>query len=293
MFLSEFVALMGSPNGGKSTLLNTLVGRKVAIVTKKPQTTRTRIVGVYTTDEFQMIFVDTPGIHTPKNKLSEYMVKTARAAARDVDVVMFVIDARIGLGERDKEILDDLPKNVPMLMVINKMDAVDRERLEEVRAQASQYDKPILVVSAKENIGIGDLRDRLKEYLQPGPMFYPEDVITDQPTEVLAAEIIREKVLKGIGKEIPHGTGVEIESFRKDDARDMYRIEAAIYCERESHKHIIIGAGGSKLKKIGTAAREDLEQLLGAKVFLRLWVKVKTGWRNKTAVLRSLGYHGD
>lgn len=291
--MSEFVALMGSPNVGKSTLLNALVGRKVAIVTKKPQTTRTRIVGVYTTDEFQMVFVDTPGIHTPRNKLSEYMVKTAQTTARDVDVVMFVIDARIGIGARDEQIIRDMPKDVPILMVINKIDAVDKDRLEEVRAQADGYGWPVMIISAKENIGVGDLRDRLKEYLRPGPMFYPEDMVTDQPTEVIASEIIREKALKGIGKEIPYGIGVEIESLKKDDAKDMYRIDATIYCERESHKQIVIGSKGSKLKQIGSSARHDLEQLLGSKVFLRLWVKVKPDWRNKVSMLRALGYHGD
>lgn len=293
MFKSEFVALMGSPNVGKSTLLNAFVGRKVAIVTKKPQTTRTRIVGVYTTPEFQMIFVDTPGIHTPKNKLSEFMVKTAQTAARDVDVVLFVIDARIGLGERDQQILRELPKGVPVIMAINKIDAVTKERLAEVRAHASDYGYPIFEISAKENIGLDALREELKKFLEPGPQFYPEDVVTDQPDQVIASEIIREKALKSIGKEIPYGIGVEIESFRKDEQKDMFRIDAVIYCERASHKQIIIGAGGSKLRQIGTAARMDLEQLLGSKVFLRLWVKVRPDWRNKTSVLRTLGYYGE
>lgn len=293
MYLSGFVALMGSPNVGKSTLLNAFVGRKVAIVTKKPQTTRTRIVGVYTTKEFQMIFVDTPGIHTAKNKLSEYMVKTAQTVARDVDVVLFIIDARIGIGERDRQILGDLPKGVPVLMVVNKIDSVDRERRNEVERQAAEYGYPVLGVSAKENIGVGELRDRLQEYLKPGPQFYPEDVVTDQPTEVIASEIIREKALKGIGKEIPYGIGVSVDSLRKDERKDLYRIDATIFCERASHKQIIIGSGGSKLKKIGAAAREDIEQLLGTKVFLQLWVKVKPDWRNKASMLRTLGYHGD
>lgn len=293
MFMSEFVALMGSPNVGKSTLLNAFVGQKVAIVTKKPQTTRTRIVGVYTTEEYQMVFVDTPGIHTPKNKLSEYMVKTAETVARDVDVVLFVIDARIGIGERDREILRNMPHGVPTIMVVNKIDAVDESRRQEVVEQAEEYGCPILCISAKEGTGLEELREKLRSYLRPGPQFYPEDMVTDQPAEVIASEIIREKALKGIGKEIPYGIGVVVDSMSKDEQKDMYRISATIYCERASHKQIIIGSGGSKLRKIGTAAREDLEQLLGSKVFLQLWVKVKPDWRNKTSVLRTLGYHGD
>lgn len=293
MFQSEFVALMGSPNVGKSTLLNTLIGRKIAIVTKKPQTTRTRIVGVYTTDAFQMVFVDTPGIHRAKNKLSEYMVKTAETAAHDVDVVLFMIDGRIGIGERDKEILSDLPKDVPVLLVINKIDGISSERREEVREQAAPYGYPVLEISARERIGVDELLDRLKEYLKDGPMFYPEDVITDQPTEVLASEIIREKALKAIGKEIPYGIGVGIEKFERQEGRDLTRIEAILYCEKQSHKQIIIGASGTKLRQIGTAARHDLEELLGTRVYLQLWVKVKPDWRNKTGMLRSLGYYAE
>lgn len=291
--LSEFVALLGSPNVGKSTLINALVGRKIAIVTKKPQTTRTRIVGVYTTPEFQIIFVDTPGIHTAKNKLSEYMVKTAETASRDVDVNVFVVDAKVGLGERDQRILARLPKSTPLIIVINKVDAVDAARLAEVRAQVEPYGKRVLELSAKEGIGIGSLLGELRPYLREGPQFYPEDMITDQPTEVIAAEIIREKALKSIGKEIPYGIGVEIEKFYKEDHRNLYHIEAVLYLERDSHKKIVIGSGGQKLKKIGSAAREDLEQLLGSKVFLKLWVKVKADWRNKQGFLRSLGYHAD
>lgn len=289
--LSEFVALLGSPNVGKSTLINALIGRKIAIVTKKPQTTRTRIVGVYTTPEFQIIFVDTPGIHTAKNRLSEYMVKSAETAARDADVNVFVVDAKVGLGERDQRILAELPKSVPLILVINKVDAVDEARLAEVRAQVERYGSRILELSAKEGIGVGSLVEELKPYLREGPQFYPEDMITDQPTEVLAAEIIREKALKSIGKEIPYGIGVEIEQFYKEKHRDLYHIEAVLYLERDSHKKIVIGSGGQKLKKIGSAAREDLEELLGSKVFLKLWVKVKADWRNKQGFLRSLGYH--
>lgn len=247
--LSEFVALLGSPNVGKSTLINAIVGKKIAIVTKKPQTTRNRIVGVYTTKKYQMVFLDTPGIHTPENKLSEYMVKTAETAARDVDVNVFMVDAKVGLGDRDKEILKGIPRDIPLIFAINKTDAVTPERLEEVREQVEAYGKEIVDISAKHGLGVGTLLHALTPYLKEGPMFYPEEMVTDQPNEVIASEIIREKALKSIGKEIPYGIGVEIEQFRKEENRDLYHIEAVVYVERDSHKKIVIGSEGKKLKK--------------------------------------------
>lgn len=288
--LSEFVALLGSPNVGKSTLINAIVGKKIAIVTKKPQTTRNRIVGVYTTKKYQMVFLDTPGIHTPENKLSEFMVKTAETAARDVDVNVFMVDAKVGLGDRDKEILRDMPKDVPLIFAINKTDAVSVERLEEVREQVEAYGKDIVDISAKHGLGVGTLIHALTPYLKEGPMFYPEEMVTDQPDEVIVSEIIREKALKSIGKEIPYGIGVEIEQFRKEENRDLYHIEAVVYVERDSHKKIVIGAEGKKLKKIGSEARADIEQLLGMQVYLKIWVKVKPDWRNQQSFLKTLGY---
>lgn len=290
MFSSEFVALIGSPNVGKSTLLNAFVGEKIAIVSKKPQTTRNRITGILTGEDYQIVFLDTPGIHMPKNKLDEYMVKTAQSAARDVDVVLFVADVKTGVRERDREILDGLPKNVPVLIALNKIDAVDKERVDEVKYSLAETGYPVFLISAAQGIGIAELEDALKEHLKEGPMFYPPDISTDQPKRVLAAEMIREKALKSIGKEIPHGIGVEVDSFAFDEEKQLYRIEAVIYTERESHKKIIIGGGGSMLKKIGTAARIELEEMLGEKVFLQLWVKVKENWRNKNGMLRKLGY---
>lgn len=290
MFSSEFVALIGSPNVGKSTLLNAFVGEKIAIVSKKPQTTRNRITGILTGEDYQIVFLDTPGIHMPKNKLDEYMVKTAQSAARDVDVVLFVADVKTGVRERDREILEGLPKNIPVIIAINKIDAVDSDRIEEVKKSLEDTGFPIYLISASQGIGVAELEDALKEHLQEGPMFYPPDIATDQPKKVLAAEMIREKALKSIGKEIPHGIGVEVDSFTFDEEKQLYRIEAVIYTERESHKKIIIGAGGLMLKKIGSAARIELEEMLGEKVFLQLWVKVKQNWRNKNGMLRRLGY---
>lgn len=290
MFSSEFVALIGSPNVGKSTLLNAFVGEKIAIVSKKPQTTRNRITGILTGEDYQIVFLDTPGIHMPKNKLDEYMVKTAQSAARDVDVVLFVADVKTGVRERDREILESLPKNVPVIIAINKIDAVDGERIDEVKASLEDTGFPVYLISAAQGTGVAELEDALKEHLKEGPMFYPPDIATDQPKRVLAAEMIREKALKSIGKEIPHGIGVEVDNFTFDEEKQLYKIEAVIYTERESHKKIIIGAGGSMLKKIGSAARIELEEMLGEKVFLQLWVKVKQNWRNKNGMLRKLGY---
>ena len=284
--------MLGSPNVGKSTLLNALVGTKIAIVSKKPQTTRNRITGVVTREDFQMIFMDTPGLHTPKNKLGEFMVKTAEQAARDVDAVLFVVDAKAGARERDMEILDKLTrqKDIPLIIAINKIDAVDGTRIEEVEDSLKHFDKKIIRISAAQGLGLDLLMEALKAYLVDGPMYYPADMVSDQPERVIAAELIREKALKSIGKEIPHGIGVEIEKLQYDEEKEILNIDAVIYCEKDSHKGIIIGAGGRMLKKIASAAREDMQMLFDSKVFLQVWVKVKPDWRNKISVLRTLGY---
>lgn len=291
-FKSGFIALLGSPNVGKSTLLNALVGTKIAIVSKKPQTTRNRITGVVTREDFQMIFMDTPGLHTPKNKLGEFMVKTAEQAARDVDAVLFVVDAKAGARERDMEILDKLTqqRDIPLIIAINKIDAVDGQRIEEVEDSLKHFDKKIIRISAAQGLGLDILMEALKAYLVEGPMYYPADMVSDQPERVIAAELIREKALKSIGKEIPHGIGVEIEKLQYDEEKEILNIDAVIYCEKDSHKGIIIGAGGRMLKKIASAAREDMQMLFDSKVFLQVWVKVKPDWRNKISVLRTLGY---
>ncbi len=290
MFKSEFVALLGSPNVGKSTLINQIVGSKIAIVSKKPQTTRNRITGVLTREDYQMVFMDTPGLHAPKNKLGEFMVSTAENTARDVDVALFIVDAKTGARERDQELLASLPKAVPTYIVINKIDAVDSERIAEVYSSVIDFGFPILKISAQTGEGVAELLTELEKHLVESPMFYPEDMITDQPKQLIIAELIREKALKGIGKEIPHGIGVEIEKFEKAPDKDLYNIDAVIYCEKDSHKGIIIGAGGRMLKKLASAARADIEQMLSSKVFLQVWVKVKPDWRNKASVLRMLGY---
>lgn len=290
MFKSEFVALLGSPNVGKSTLINQIVGSKIAIVSKKPQTTRNRITGVLTREDYQMVFMDTPGLHAPKNKLGEFMVSTAENTARDVDVALFIVDAKTGARERDQELLASLPKAVPTYIVINKIDAVDSERIAEVYSSVIDFGFPILKISAQTGEGVAELLTELEKHLVESPMFYPEDMITDQPKQLIIAELIREKALKGIGKEIPHGIGVEIEKFEKAPDKDLYNIDAVIYCEKDSHKGIIIGAGGRMLKKLASAARADIEQMLSSKVFLQVWVKVKPDWRNKSSVLRMLGY---
>ncbi len=290
MFRSAFVALMGSANVGKSTLLNAILGAKVAIVSKKPQTTRTRVTGIYTREGYQIVFLDTPGIHEPKNKLGEYMVKTAEGAARDADVVLFVADVKTGARERDRALLEKLPAGIPVLIALNKTDAVSEERTAEVEQSLAPFGHKMLRISAATGDGVPALVDELKQYLTESPMFYPADMLTDQPPAMMLAELIREKALKGIGKEIPHGIGVEIEKMEKDEKKGIFNVDAVIYTEKDSHKGIIIGAGGSMLKKIASAARADMEELLHGKVFLQVWVKVKPDWRNKQSALRALGY---
>jgi GTP-binding protein Era len=290
VFQSAFVAILGSPNVGKSTLLNAFVGEKIAIVSKKAQTTRNRITGILTTGKRQFVFLDTPGIHTPKNRLGEYMVQTAKGAAGDVDVILFVADAKTGLRERDQSILADLPDGIPMIIAVNKIDAVDAARADEVAQSAEAYGCPVHRVSAAQGTGVGALLEALSAYLREGPMFYPDDIATDQPRQLIAAELIREKALKHIGKEIPHGIGVDIEKFTYDAQKRIWRIDAVLYVERNSHKGIVIGAGGHMLKKIASAARTDMEEMLGEQVFLQTWVKVSPDWRNKNTVLRRLGY---
>lgn len=290
-FKSGFIALTGSPNVGKSTLLNALVGTKIAIVSKKPQTTRSRITGVLTREEYQMVFMDTPGLQTPKNKLGEFMLKTAEQTARDVDAVLFVADAKVGVREKDEEILKRLGTGeTPLVIALNKIDAVDGERVREQEEILEKYGRKVFRISAAEKLGLAELVEYLKQYLVEGPMYYPAEMVTDQPEQVIAAELIREKALKSIGKEIPHGIGVVVEKLEREEDRELTNIDAVIYCEKDSHKGIIIGAGGRMLKKIASAAREDMQMLFGGKVFLQVWVKVKPDWRNKSGMLRTLGY---
>ncbi len=289
-FKSGFIALIGSPNVGKSTLMNRIVGTKVSIVSKKPQTTRTKISGILTRMDFQIIFLDTPGIHPAKNALDEIMIRTVESAITDVDAVLYIMDAKAGLRETDREMIEKLAKQkMPFIILINKIDAVDKNRLMELMEELGEENN-VCPVSAKMGDGVDELLLTLQQFLPEGPKYYPEDMVTDQPERVIAAEIIREKALKHLGKEVPHGIGVEIERIETDEARDMIHMDAVIYCEKESHKGIIIGKGGMKLKKIATEARGDIQVLFGQKVFLQVWVKVKKDWRNQHSVLKALGY---
>ncbi|MGI6161838.1 MAG: GTPase Era, partial [Christensenellales bacterium] len=266
-FLSGFVAIIGSPNVGKSTLMNNMIGQKISIVSDKAQTTRNRLHGVLTKDDYQIIFIDTPGIQAPRNKLGDYMLRSAYEALEDVDAVLFVVDALKGMGARDLSILERLLGAAPIIIAVNKKDAVNDATLLSVLASLNSYDKldAVIPISALEGDGVETLEKRLVKHLKPGPKYYPDDMITDQPERVIAAEIIREKALICLRDEVPHGVGVEIMSISKPEETSLLSISATIYCERASHKSIIIGNQGSMLKKIGTAARYDLQRLFGEK----------------------------
>ena len=292
-FKSGFVAILGSPNVGKSTLMNTMVGQKIAIATKRAQTTRNRVTGILTRKEYQIIFLDTPGIHTPKNKLGEYMVRTAYDANKDVDLTLMVLDATVGVGPRDAEILERIGTN-NVFVVINKMDVVPELQLTvmEEKLLAKGYAKhQIKMISATKGTGVYALEKDIVQKLPQGPMYYPEDMVTDRPERFIAAELIREKALHYLREEIPHGVGVDIESVIEYE--DLTEVNAVIYCERDSHKAIIIGKKGAMMKKIASNARIDLEMLFGTKVFLQVFVKVKKDWRNSMHMLRELGYKNE
>jgi len=291
-FKSGFAAIIGRPNVGKSTLLNRIAGRKIAIVSDKPQTTRNQVRGVYTDENAQIVFLDTPGIHKPFSKLGDYMVKAAEGALDEVDVVLFLTDVSEQLGGGDRYIIERLKKTqTPVILVLNKIDKVPRD---EVLPVIDTYRKlhdfaEIVPISAVRGDNVERLLELLIRYLPEGPMFYPPGQVTDHPERFICAELIREKILLLTREEVPHSVAVEIESMAEDE-RGTVRIGAVIYVERESQKGILIGKGGAMLKEIGRQAREEMERLLGSKIFLELWVKVKKDWRNHEAFLRSLGY---
>lgn len=290
-FKSGFCAIIGMPNVGKSTLLNAIAGQKIAIISDKPQTTRNKILAVYSTPEKQIIFTDTPGIHNPHNKLGEYMVKMANESMRDTDVILFVVDAQKGIRDMERQIAGSVDKmGIPCILVINKVDLVKKENLLPLIADFSSINNfdAIIPISAKENDGVEQLMESITEYLEEGPMFYDEDTVTDQPEKAIAAEIIREKMLWLLDKEIPHGIAIEITKMREKEK--VTEINATIYCEKKSHKGIIIGKNGEMLKKIGTLARGDIEKMLDKKVYLELWVKIKTDWRNSDFLIKNFGY---
>ena len=292
---SGFVALIGRPNVGKSTLMNTLIGQKIAITSNKPQTTRNRIQTVFTDERGQIVFLDTPGIHKAKNKLGEYMVKVSTRTLRDVDMVLWLVEPSTFIGEGDEHIFEILSSvNIPVILAINKMDSLkQKEDMLEVIAKYSSRMQfaEVVPVSALKGTNTDKLLDIIFKYLSEGPMYYDEDTVTDQPIKQRAAELIREKALRFLQEEIPHGIAVEIDTFNYRDSGDMVDIEAAIVCEKDSHKGIIIGKGGSMLKRIGTAARKDIEGLLESRVNLKLWVKVRPKWRDSDVQMKNFGYN--
>ena len=293
-FRSGFVSIIGRPNVGKSTLMNKLIGEKIAIMSNKPQTTRNRIQTVLTTDTFQAVFIDTPGIHTPKNKLGEFMVKSAITTLNEVDVVFYLVEADPFIGKIDEEIIERLKHiDTPVFLCINKIDSVTKEIvLETIEAYRKVYDfKEIIPISAYEGLNLEAILKTMPQYLPEGPQFFPSDMLTDQPERQIVAEIIREKALHLLDKEIPHGIAVEIEAMKKREEGHIVDIEATIVCERESHKRIIIGKQGQMIKAIGTKARYDMERLLGSKIYLNLWVKIKKNWRDSDFLIKNFGYN--
>ena len=290
-YKSGFVAVIGRPNVGKSTLINKIVGQKVAITSDKPQTTRSRIQCILTLPDAQIIFLDTPGIHKPKFKLGEYMLKAAEGTLKEVDAIFFVIDATEKFGGGEKYILERLATtNKPVILVVNKIDLVEREKLLPIIAEYSKRRDfaAIVPISAADGTNIDALIDEAKKFLPEGVQYYPADMITDQPERLIIAELIREKILHATQDEIPHSIAVDVEEFTERENGTIF-IRATIYVERDSQKGILIGKNGAMLKNIGKAARPEIEMLLGAKVFLDLWVKVKRDWRNSIGALQSFG----
>lgn len=292
-FKSGFVTIIGRPNVGKSTLANAILGEKIAIMSDKPQTTRNRINAIHTDEECQIVFIDTPGLHKAKTKLGEFMVSSALDTLKEVDAVVFMVDDSDRIGPGDEFILEQLKAvKTPVILAINKVDLIDPDRYVKIVENYKPYSfiKEVINISALNNTNVDVLMGMIKKFLKEGPMYYPGDILTDQPEKAVVAEIIREKLLHYLDDEIPHGVAVEIESFKERRGQEMIDIRATIICERDSHKGIIIGKNGRKLKGIGKSAREDIEHLLGVKIFLELWVKVRPGWRDSDTFLKNFGY---
>ncbi|MDD5938701.1 MAG: GTPase Era [Clostridiales bacterium] len=289
------IAIVGRPNVGKSTLTNALVGEKIAIVTNKPQTTRNRICAVVDRGESQFVFVDTPGLHKARTKLGDYMVGVVRQSVADVDAALLLAEPIPNVGEPERELMKRLESlKVPTVLVINKIDTVKKEELLAVIAAYTREHTfaQVMPISAKEGEGVAELLDLLEDYLPEGPHLFPEGMVTDQLERQVCAEILREKLLLCLDKEVPHGTAVELTRFAERDD-EVIEADAVIYCEKESHKGIIIGKKGAMLKKISTLAREDMEKFMGTKVFLQTWVKVKANWRDNVNLIHSFGYRDD
>ncbi len=290
-FKSGFAAIIGMPNVGKSTLLNTIAGQKIAIISDKPQTTRNKILAIHTTADYQIVFTDTPGIHKPHNKLGEFMVKVANESMNEMDVLLLVVDATKPIAEMEKEIASNIGKTgVPAILIINKVDAVKKEDLLPIIADYSNLHdfSSIVPISAKTGDGVDILLNDIEALLDEGPKFFYEDMVTDQPEKQIAAEIIREKMLWLLDKEVPHGIAIEIEKMQ--ELEDITKIFATIYCEKATHKGIIIGKNGEMLKRIGQKARIDIEEMLDKKVYLELWVRIKADWRNSDRMIKNFGY---
>ncbi len=292
-FYSGFVSLVGRPNVGKSTLMNCLIGEKIAITSNKPQTTRNKITSILTKEDFQCVFLDTPGIHKPKHKLGEYMVKSAENALNEVDVILMLIEPTDRVLEMDRFVVEHLENvKTPVVLVINKIDTVEKSHLLQVIENYSKLYAfaEIVPISAMKGENTDSLMEVIKKYLPEGPQYFPADMVTDQPERQIAAEIIREKALLLLQEEIPHGIAVEIMSMKKRQDKNLVDVEATIYCEKDSHKGIIIGKQGAMLKKIGSRSRNDMERLLGSPIYLQIWVKVKKDWRDSDFLLKNFGY---
>ena len=292
-FKSGFVAICGRANAGKSTLLNKIIGEKISIVSSKPQTTRNSILGVHTTADCQVVFVDTPGIHSPRNSLGTRMEKSIKSAVADVDAVIYLMDCLISHAEWELEesaLKSVVRDGTPVILALNKVDKAEKERLLPLIAKVQELHEfaAIIPISAQKGDNVGELLAEIEKYIGEGPKFFPDDMITDQPERQIVREIIREKALRLLNKEIPHGIAVEIEKWIEPRQGKAHGIYAAIYCEKQSHKGIIIGKNGEKLKQIGQQAREDIEKMLGNKVYLELWVRVKEDWRNKESFIAEL-----
>ena len=292
---SAIITVCGRPNVGKSTMTNALVGEKIAIVSSKPQTTRNRIMGIVNRGDTQFVLLDTPGFIKPRNRLGDYMVNVVKESVTDVDCVLFLVEPVTEIGPGEIALMEKLQESgAPVILVINKIDTVEKEKLLAVIAAYSEaFDFAALVpVSAKNGDGLDILLEEMQKYASEGPHLFPDDMITDQPERQICAELVREKILRSLDKEVPHGTAVEITKFSERE-NGIVDVEATIYCEKASHKGILIGKSGSMLRKIGAEAREDMEALLGTKVFLQTWVKVKENWRDSEVQIRNFGYRND
>ena len=293
MYRSGFVTVIGRPNVGKSTLLNKVIGEKISIISDKPQTTRNKIQLVYTEEDCQIVFLDTPGIQMPKNKLGEYMLKVSKETLEEVDIITFMVDSSFETGKLDSYIIEELKTvKTPIILLINKIDTINKEDVDKLILKYQEMDifHTIIPISAINGTNIDLYLEAIKELLPEGPQYFPEDMITDQPERFIIAELIREKALENLQEEVPHGIFVEVEEVRTREDKDLIDVFATIYCEKESHKGIVIGKAGRMLKAIGQSSRLDIERLLGSRVNLQLWVKVEKNCRERESKVKHFGY---